>query len=72
MLPHQQDTGGEESDGHHRLVEDRQHLAAHMDGSQFPLEVESAATLLVHSCGFGLPAQFVGVVPFLLKSITIS
>ena len=35
--------------GHHRLVKDLQHLAAHVEGSQLPQEVKSAHPLLVNS-----------------------
>ena len=42
-----------------RLVEDLQHLAAHVERSQLPQEIESAHPLLVHSLGVGFPVQSV-------------
>ena len=42
-----------------RLVRDLQHLAAHVEGSQLPKEIESAHPLLVHSLGIRFPVQSV-------------
>ena len=35
--------------GNNRLVEDLQHFAAHVEGSELPQEIESAHHLLIHS-----------------------
>ena len=38
-------------------LEDLQHLAAHVEGSQFPQKIESAHPLLVHSVSVDPPVQ---------------
>ena len=45
--------------GHHRLIKDLHHLAAHFEGSQLPQEVNSAHPLLVHSFCIRSPVQSV-------------
>ena len=45
--------------GNSRLVNDLQHLAAHIEGSQLPQEIESAHPLPVHSLGIRFPVQSV-------------
>lgn len=44
---------------HDRLVEHRPHQAAHFEGSQFPHERKSAATLFIYSFAVGLSVQVV-------------
>ena len=64
-----------------RLIKDFQHLAAHVERSQLPQEIESAHPFLIHSVSVGLPIQSTSSlrirsgcenVLFLLKLITIS
>ena len=43
---------GKENDAGNRLVKDLQHLAAYVEGSQLPQEIES-----VHSLGIRFPVQ---------------
>lgn len=53
LLPPQQTHRGEEGASHDGLVEDHQHLAAHIKGSQLPQEVESTTACLLHSSAIG-------------------
>ena len=43
--------------GHNRLVEGFQHLAAHIEGSQLPEEIQFAHPLLIYSLTVGLLVQ---------------
>ena len=51
------DRSKEECTSHNRPVEDLQHLAAHVEGSQLPQKIESAHPLLVHSVSVDPPVQ---------------
>ena len=53
------DRSKEECTSHNRLIEDLQHLAAYVEGSQLPQKIESAHPLLVHSVSVDPPVQSV-------------
>ena len=59
MLLLQQMAAKKNCTGHHRLVKDMQHLAAHIKGPKLPQEVESALSLPVDSLSIALPVQSV-------------
>ncbi|KAK5900156.1 hypothetical protein CesoFtcFv8_009559 [Champsocephalus esox] len=59
----------EECTGHNRL-EDLQHLAAHVEGSQLPQKIESAHPLLVLSVSVDPPVQPISALPGTVVSTT--